>query len=266
VSGREALRQALVVSQGFGVAQAEHERSAADYLPPGRLSLPKLAAAAQGCRGCDLYKRATQAVFGEGPSKALVMMVGEQPGDREDLQGKPFVGPAGAVLDKALAAAGINREVVYVTNAVKHFKWEARGKRRIHSKPSAREVRACQPWLEAEIATVRPQVVVAMGATAARSLLGPAFRLTKHRGEFIEGTLWAPLVTATVHPSSILRAPDDAARREAMAAFIADLKVVAQRLATVQVKGPGVPGRGAGASSQLRPPRPSPSRASARHP
>jgi uracil-DNA glycosylase family protein len=225
---------------------AAPKTSAADFIPTGRLTLPLLAKSAQGCRGCDLYKNATRAVMGEGRPGAAVMMVGEQPGDKEDLEGRPFVGPAGGILNKALAEAGIDRAEVYVTNAVKHFKWEQRGTRRIHSKPSAREVKACRPWLEAEIALVRPRIVVALGATAAQSLLGANFRLTQHRGEFHEGTAWAPLVTATVHPSSILRAPDSRARREAYAAFVADLKGIARRLASVpRVPPAAVPGRAA---------------------
>jgi uracil-DNA glycosylase family protein len=231
---------------------APDQRSAADYIPAGRHSLPLLAKAAQACRGCNLYKRATQAVLGEGPPTARLVLVGEQPGDKEDLQGRPFVGPAGALLDRAFVDARIDRSDVYVTNAVKHFKWEPRGTRRIHSKPSAREVKACRPWLEAEIALIRPALVVAMGATAAQSLLGPGYRLTKHRGEFVEGTPWAPLVTATVHPSSILRAPDSEARREAYAAFVADLKGIARHLKGMAA-GPAGPVPGRAAASRLGP-------------
>jgi uracil-DNA glycosylase len=204
--------------------------SAADFIPPGRLSLPKLRAASQTCRGCPLYKNATQAVFGEGPRTAKVMMVGEQPGDQEDLQGHPFVGPAGRELDEALQAAKIDRKLVYVTNAVKHFKWEPRGKRRMHSKPSAREVGACRPWLEHEIALIHPQVIVCMGATASQSLLGNAFRLTQHRGEFLLDTGLAPFVLATIHPSSILRMPDRQKRHEARAEFLRDLELVRAQL------------------------------------
>ncbi len=202
------------------------KRSAAEFLP-ARLSLPALREAAAGCRGCDLYENATQTVFGEGTASAEIVMVGEQPGDREDVEGAPFVGPAGRVLDRALEEAGIDRKKVYVTNAVKHFKWTPRGKRRIHKRPSAEEVRACRPWLDAELDVVQPRIVVALGATAAQALLGRQFRLTEHRGEFVESPL-APLVTATVHPSSILRAPDDAARHEAMEAFVKDLEAVAR--------------------------------------
>jgi uracil-DNA glycosylase len=205
-------------------------RSAADFLP-AKLTLPAMREAAQRCRGCDLYKRATQAVFGEGPAKAAVMFIGEQPGDQEDLSGKPFVGPAGRMLEKALADAGIPREETYVTNAVKHFKWEPRGKRRQHSKPSAREVGACRPWLEAELAVVKPRIVVCLGATAAQSLMGPKFRVTQQHGTVLPSP-WAPALVATVHPSSLLRAPDEKSRREAYALFVSDLKVVAKYLKT----------------------------------
>ncbi|HET9281151.1 MAG TPA: UdgX family uracil-DNA binding protein, partial [Candidatus Angelobacter sp.] len=184
---------------------------------------------AAGCKACDLWKLGTQTVFGEGSARAHVMMVGEQPGDKEDLQGRPFVGPAGAVLDKALAAAGINRNDVYVTNIVKHFKWEPRGKRRLHKKPNITEISACRPWLESEIRVVKPQVVVLLGATAAQGILGRDFRVTQHRGEWTKSEI-APHVLATVHPSSILRATDDDSRHEEMRKFIDDLKVVAQKL------------------------------------
>jgi uracil-DNA glycosylase family protein len=198
--------------------------TAATYLPE-TLSLPQLREAVQGCRGCDLYRNTTQAVFGEGARHAEVMLVGEQPGDKEDLAGRPFVGPAGKLLDRALGEAGIDRADTYVTNAVKHFKWEGRGKRRIHQKPSWSESVACRPWLEAELELVRPKVVVALGATAAQSLLGRDFRLTKHRGEVFETDL-AERVTATVHPSSILRQQDEESRREELAAFVDDLRAV----------------------------------------
>ena len=194
-------------------------------LIPERPSLPKVRDVARGCKACDLYMRGTQTVFGEGPSRADVMMVGEQPGDAEDLAGHPFVGPAGKLLDRALEEAGIDRTRVYVTNVVKHFKWEPRGKRRIHAKPNAAEIGACKPWLDAEIALVRPRVLVCLGATAAQALLGRGFKVTQQRGRFVESAL-APLVTATVHPSSILRAPDEESRREEMKAFVADLKKV----------------------------------------
>ena len=194
-------------------------------LLPEKPSLPKVRGVARGCKACELYKRGTQTVFGEGPARADVMMVGEQPGDAEDLAGHPFVGPAGKLLDRALAEAGIDRTRVYVTNVVKHFKWEPRGKRRIHAKPNAKEIGACRPWLDTEIALVRPRVLVCLGATAAQALLGRGFKVTQQRGTFIESPL-APIVTATVHPSSILRAPDDESRREEMKAFVADLKKV----------------------------------------
>jgi DNA polymerase len=193
--------------------------------------------AVQRCQGCGLYAYATQAVFGEGPRSASVMFVGEQPGDREDVAGAPFVGPAGQLFDRALAAAGIDRSKVYVTNIVKHFKWkhgtsrEPRppGKRRLHDKPNAYEVNACKPWLEGEIKGVKPRIVVALGSTAAQGLLGKEFRVTKQRGEFFESDV-APLVTATVHPSSILRAADEASRQQEMADFIRDLERIAIRL------------------------------------
>src|ERR1700740_3287293 len=175
----------------------------ANLLLPLHPTIPALQKAAKDCRACDLWQRGTQTVFGEGRPDAKVMFVGEQPGDKEDLEGKPFVGPAGALLDKALVEAGIDRTKVYVTNAVKHFKWEPRGKRRIHKKPRASEIEACKPWLEAELATVKPELVVCLGATAAQALLGRAFRVTTQRGELISSPL-APYVMATVHPSSIL--------------------------------------------------------------
>ena len=199
-------------------------------LLPDAPTLPEVRDISKGCKACDLYKRGTQTVFGEGPARAEIMMVGEQPGDAEDIAGHPFVGPAGRLLDKALAEAGIDRSRVYVTNVVKHFKWEPRGKRRIHAKPNAAEIGACRPWLETEIALVKPRVLVCLGATAAQALLGRAFKVTKQRGEFVASTL-APLATATVHPSSILRAPDDESRREEMRAFVEDLKTIAKRLA-----------------------------------
>jgi DNA polymerase len=205
-----------------GVSRARSSGSAADFLPERR-TLPALREAAAGCRGCPLWTRGTQTVFGEGPRRARVMMVGEQPGHEEDLAGKPFVGPAGRVLDRALEAAGIARGDVYVTNVVKHFKWEAKGKRRIHAKPNQMEISACLPWLEAELDVVKPVVLVCLGATAAQALLGPKFRVTKQRGEWVPAR-WAPRVTATVHPSAILRAPDDAARHAEMERFVADLK------------------------------------------
>jgi uracil-DNA glycosylase family protein len=194
---------------------------------PDRQTLSAFREAAAGCKACDLWKRGTQTVFGEGRRRAIVMFVGEQPGNEEDLAGKPFVGPAGRLFDNALAEAGIDRTLTYVTNVVKHFKWEPRGKRRIHKKPNAQEISACRPWLESEIAFVKPNVIVALGATAAQTLLGPQFRVTKQRGEFIESTL-APYVMATVHPSSILRAPDEETRRLEHRRFVNDLKKLAR--------------------------------------
>ena len=199
-----------------------------ELLPP-KPTLPAVRAVSKGCKACDLYKRGTQTVFGAGPSKAEIMLVGEQPGDAEDLAGQPFVGPAGRLLDRALEEAGIDRSRVYVTNVVKHFKWEPRGKRRIHAKPNAAEIGACRPWLETEIALVKPRVLVCLGATAAQALLGRGFKVTRHRGTFVESPL-APRVSATVHPSSILRAPDDESRRQEMQAFVADLKNIARAL------------------------------------
>ena len=204
------------------------EISAADFMPE-QLTLPSLKAAAADCKGCDLWKKGTQTVFGEGKRRATALFVGEQPGNEEDLTGKPFVGPAGRIFDSALEEAGINRQQTYVTNVVKHFKWEPRGKRRIHKKPNSQEINACRPWLEAEIAVVKPQVIVALGATAAQALLGAQFRVTKNRGEFLESTL-APYIMATVHPSSILRAPDYETRRLEYRRFVDDLKKLARVL------------------------------------
>ena len=198
--------------------------SAVEFLPE-RLTLPALREAAAACRGCRLWEVGTQTVFGEGAADAEAMFVGEQPGDQEDRAGKPFVGPAGRVFDDALAEAGIERTSVYVTNAVKHFKWQARGKRRIHQKPNWTEMSACRPWLEAELEVVKPRVLVLLGATAAQTLLGRQFRVTQHRGELLASEL-AEAVTATVHPSSILRGDPD--ERDAnFAAFVGDLRVVA---------------------------------------
>ena len=197
------------------------------YLPERR-SLKALREAVQGCHGCDLYKDATQAVFGEGPAKARLMLVGETPGDREDIEGEPFVGPAGGLLRKALADAGIEVDDVYLTNAVKHFKWRPQGKRRLHQTPRVGEMKACHPWVAAEVAAVGPEAIVALGATAARSLFGTGVKVTKDRGTLLESDL-APLAAVTVHPSAVLRAGDE--REEAYEAFVADLKLVADALA-----------------------------------
>ena len=202
--------------------------SAADFLP-SRLTLPSLERAAESCRGCALYRNATQTVFGEGPSTARVVLVGEQPGDQEDRQGRPFVGPAGRLLDEALQEAGLARGSVYVTNVVKHFSFEPRGKARIHKKPRASEVRACLPWLEAELSVIHPEVLVLLGATAAQAVFGPAFRITRERGKPL-ATALAPIVIATAHPSAILRAPDSAAREHAFRELVADLRAAAQQL------------------------------------
>ena len=197
----------------------------ASPLIPSRPTIKKLQAVAAGCQACDLWKSGTQTVFGEGRQTSTVMFVGEQPGDREDLTGRPFVGPAGGLLDKALVEAGIDRTKVYVTNVVKHFKWEPRGKRRIHKKPNAGEINACRPWLEAEIQVVKPRAIICLGSTAAQAVIGPKFKVSTQRATFVKSPL-APLVTATVHPSSILRAPSDEARRAEMARFIEDLKKI----------------------------------------
>jgi uracil-DNA glycosylase family protein len=198
--------------------------SAAAYVPE-RPSLPRLREAAAGCRGCHLWENATQTVFGEGARMAGVMLVGEQPGDQEDLAGKPFVGPAGRLLDQALEEAGIDRRQAYVTNVVKHFKWQPRGKRRIHQKPNWAEMAACRPWLDAELEVVGPDVVVCLGATAAQALIGRDFRVSRQRGELVDSAL-ARYVLATVHPSSILRQRDEASRQAEYAAFVEDLRVV----------------------------------------
>ena len=198
-------------------------------LIPAKPTIPKLRVAATNCHACDLWKTGTQTVFGEGGSKPRVMLVGEQPGDQEDLQGRPFVGPAGKLLDKALAEADIDREEIYVTNAVKHFKWEPRGKRRIHKKPNSMEITACKPWIEAEIDVLHPDVIVCLGATAAQALLGRQFKVSTQRGVWVPSPL-APFVMATVHPSSLLRAPDDETRRRETQRFIDDLKLVHEAL------------------------------------
>jgi uracil-DNA glycosylase len=199
----------------------------ATALIPERPTLASVREAAAGCKACDLWRTGTQTVFGEGSREAEVMFVGEQPGDQEDLAGKPFVGPAGQLLDRAMVDAGIDRSKAYVTNVVKHFKWQPRGKRRIHAKPNWSEMAACRPWLDAELELVQPRVLVCLGATAAQALLGRQFRVSRQRGEPVESEL-APLVLATVHPSSILRAPDEEARRVQMDEFVADLRTVAK--------------------------------------
>jgi DNA polymerase len=197
---------------------------------PSERDLDSLRAAAAGCQACDLWKTGTQTVFGEGSRRADVMLVGEQPGDQEDKQGRPFVGPAGRVLDEALEAAGIDRSKVYVTNVVKHFKWTAQGKRRIHKKPNAEEIGACKPWLEAELESVKPRMLICLGATAAQALLGRSFKVTQQRGQLVDSDL-APMVIATVHPSSILRSADDESRRVEMKRFVEDLHVASDALA-----------------------------------
>jgi uracil-DNA glycosylase len=202
--------------------------TAADYFP-ARLSLTALREASRGCRACPLWRTGTQTVFGEGLKASRLLLVGEQPGDKEDLEGRPFVGPAGRLLDEALEEAGIDRADAYVTNAVKHFKWVGRGKRRIHQKPNASEIAACRPWLEAELTVVTPRVLVCLGATAAQALLGRGIRVTRDRGRRLETTL-APVAFATVHPSSILRAPDAEARRREHALFVDDLRAAAAAL------------------------------------
>lgn len=207
------------------MARDKSKTSAADFFPE-RKSLKAFREAAADCKGCELWERGTQTVFGEGARHAEVMFVGEQPGNEEDLTGHPFVGPAGRLFNDALEEAGIDRRRTYVTNVVKHFKWEPRGKRRIHKKPNAREISACRPWLEAEINLVKPNVIVCLGTTAAQALLGPKFKVSKQRGQFIESTL-APYIMATVHPSSILRTPDDETRRVEKRRFINDLKRLA---------------------------------------
>ncbi len=203
----------------------KEKRDATPYLPT-RITLPSMRAAVQGCRGCDLYKNATQAVFGEGAAKAACVFVGEQPGNEEDKEGKPFVGPAGRILDKGLADAGIARELVYITNAVKHFKHEMRGARRLHRSPNVGELNACRPWLEQELKVTKPKVIVCMGTTAARSVLGRKITLRDVRGQVID-SLYADKTVVTTHPSSILRSPDDESRRRNYEAFVADLKIVA---------------------------------------
>ncbi len=203
---------------------------AAEAYLPGERSLEAMADAAQACRGCDLWRRGTQAVFGEGARDAPLLLVGEQPGDREDIEGRPFVGPAGLLLDRVLEGAGIPRDQAYVTNAVKHFKWEARGKRRIHQRPRQDEIDACGPWLAAEIEVVQPRVLVCLGATAAQALLGKSFRVTKQRGTILEDTGLAPYVMATVHPSAVLRSRSSDERRAGEEALVREFAAVARLL------------------------------------
>jgi uracil-DNA glycosylase len=210
---------------------AKRPHKPATELIPKRPTLAAVRDAAKDCQACDLYKRGTQTVFGEGSPGTELMLVGEQPGDAEDLAGRPFVGPAGRVLDRALEEAGIDRSRVYVTNVVKHFKWEPRGKRRIHKKPNAAEINACRPWLDAEIRLVKPRAIVCLGATAAQALLGRQFKVTAHRGEPVPSPL-APIVMATVHPSSLLRAPDDETRRRETKRFVDDLRAVVRALSS----------------------------------
>ena len=212
------------------VKRNKPSESAADRIPD-RPTISSVRDAARDCQACDLYKRGTQTVFGEGTRHAELMLIGEQPGDAEDLAGKPFVGPAGRVLDKALEEAGIDRSAVYVTNVVKHFKWEPRGKRRIHKKPNAAEIGACRPWLDTEIELVKPRAIVCLGATAAQALLGRQFKVTAQRGQFIPSAL-APIVMATVHPSSLLRAPDEETRHRETKLFVEDLRTVARALSS----------------------------------
>jgi uracil-DNA glycosylase len=210
---------------------AQEPNDATPFLPD-RSSLKALREAAAGCRGCHLWRGATQTVFGDGRKASRIMLVGEQPGDREDRAGEPFVGPAGRELDRALEAAGIDRADAYVTNVVKHFKFEERGRRRIHQTPKRFEIDACTPWLEEELKVVKPEALVLLGATAAKALLGSSFKVTQHRGELLDSEL-APIVTATIHPSAILRGPDDASRQEEREAFADDLRAVAQALSRV---------------------------------
>ena len=200
------------------------EEYARPATPPDSSSLSTVRQAAEDCTACHLYKRATQTVFGGGPKKAPIMLVGEQPGDYEDVAGKPFVGPAGKIMDRALEEAGIDRKKVYVTNAVKHFKWEPRGKRRIHQKPNSREVAACRPWLEAELRLVKPKLLVVLGSTAGQAIFGPSFRVTRERGKVLSSK-FASKVVATVHPSSLLRQPDEESRHREYKRFVADLRV-----------------------------------------
>ncbi|MBI1895637.1 MAG: UdgX family uracil-DNA binding protein [Acidobacteria bacterium] len=215
------------------MAERKPALSTAAALIPEKAAFQQIREIAAGCQACDLYRNATQTVFGEGKLRARVMFVGEQPGHEEDLAGKPFVGPAGRLLDKALDRAGVSRDLVYVTNVVKHFKWEPRGKRRIHAKPNAGQIQACMPWLQAELRFVKPDAVVCLGATAAQALLGRSFRVTQQRGKWIESQ-WSAKTMATVHPSAILRAPDEETRRREMQRFIDDLTKIRDVLETPQ--------------------------------
>jgi uracil-DNA glycosylase family protein len=214
----------------MSLIDSQSEPNDATPFLPERRTLEALRKTASGCRGCHLWRGATQTVFGEGLKRSRVMLVGEQPGDQEDRQGKPFVGPAGKELDRGLVAAEIARDEAYVTNVVKHFKFEERGRRRIHQTPKRFEIDACKPWLDEEMRVVEPEALVLLGATAAKALLGSSFRLTQHRGELLDSQL-APIVTATIHPSAILRAPDDEARAAQRESFAEDLRVVARALA-----------------------------------
>ena len=209
--------------------RATAEQQTAAPLVPERATIDRLQEAAAGCRACDLWRTGTQTVFGDGSRVARIVFVGEQPGDEEDVQGRPFVGPAGRLLDKALVEAGIDRRDVYVTNVVKHFKWEPRGKKRIHKKPNGREIRACRPWLDAEVRALDPGLIVCLGATAAQALLGSKFLVSKRRGEFIE-TAGGATLFATVHPSSILRAPDSETRQREYGRFVDDLRLLGRWL------------------------------------
>ena len=233
-----------------GIRSRDRVATAAALVPP-HPSLASLRVAAAGCRACNLWRRGTQTVFGEGGARAAVVMVGEQPGNDEDLSGRPFVGPAGKLLDRALAEAGIDRTQVYVTNVVKHFKWVRQGKRRIHQKPNAAEIAACRPWLDAEVALLRPAVVVCLGATAAQALLGRQFRVSRDRGRPTPSSV-APHVIATVHPSAILRAPDDDSRHAEMERFVEDLRQVARVMAEAP---PRRAGRVRGATRRAPAPR-----------
>jgi uracil-DNA glycosylase len=214
----------------------DRETTVSPARAPVGAAIEELRALAAGCRACPLWERATQAVFGEGPPHAPLVLVGEQPGDREDIEGHPFVGPAGRVLDEAIADAGLDREDIYLTNVVKHFKWKARGRRRIHDTPNEREVAACRPWMDAEIAAIRPTGLVCLGAIAARALFGRGYRLTQRHGEFVESDL-APVVTASFHPSAVLRGPDPAAKRARYVDLVGDLAAVRRAIEETRQRG-----------------------------